>query len=122
MNPKVKEFKQFIQKHPQLLQEVRNGKIGLQEAFEQYVLLGEDDPSWKKYTNKTSDKKEKDNEQLLKKLWKHVEQLDVDQIETHINGLSGAIDHVVTFIGQFKDYRNNQTSSSQHPFQHHTRD
>ncbi|GAB2543123.1 spore coat protein YlbD [Gracilibacillus alcaliphilus] len=119
MNATVKEFKAFIERHPLLLKEVRQGERTLQEAFEQYVLLGEDDPSWRKYTADADHQEKKaDNGtagKLTKKIWKHIEQLDMNQLENHINDLNGAIDHIIVLMDQFKQYRNNQSGSA--PFQ-----
>lgn len=42
----------------------------------------------------------------------HIGQLDVNQVENHINDLNGAIDNILVLINQFKQYRNNQMSSS----------
>ncbi|MGP4040417.1 spore coat protein YlbD [Gracilibacillus sp. D59] len=114
-NPSVQQFKAFIREHPLLIKEIKQGKVSLQEAYEQYVLLGEDDPSWNKYkpNQEKKDSTDTSTNQLYQKVWKHLEKLDVNQVETHINDLNGAIDNILTLIDQFKHFRNNQTSQSQ---------
>ncbi|SFM00423.1 Putative coat protein [Gracilibacillus orientalis] len=114
-NPSVQHFKTFIHEHPLLIKEIKHGKMSLQEAYEQYVLLGEEDPSWNKYkpNHDKNDSNDTTSNQLYQKLWKHIEKLDANQVETHINDLNGAIDNVMTLIDQFKQYRNNQTGQSQ---------
>ncbi len=114
-NPSVQQFKAFIHEHPLLIKEIKQGKMRLQEAYEQYVLLGEEDPSWNKYkpNQDKNDSKDTSTNQLYQKLWKHIEKLDVNQVETHISDLNGAIDNVLTLIDQFKHFRNNQMGESQ---------
>ncbi|MGN8645128.1 spore coat protein YlbD [Gracilibacillus sp. HCP3S3_G5_1] len=116
-DPSVQQFKAFIHEHPLLIKEIRQGKTTLQEAYEKYMLLGEEDPSWSKYKSNQDESYAKSNDdstnQLYQKLWKHLEQLDLDQVETHINDLNGAINNIVTLIDQFKQFRNNQMGQSQ---------
>ncbi|UOQ85467.1 YlbD family protein [Gracilibacillus salinarum] len=118
-NPSVQQFKLFIQDHPLLLKQVRQGNMTMQEAYEQYMLLGDDDPSWKNYQKKVKKDSENSEEestsnQLYQKVWKHIEELDINKVETHINDLNGAIDNVLTLIGQFKQFRSkNQSGTGQ---------
>ncbi|WP_058307001.1 spore coat protein YlbD [Gracilibacillus massiliensis] len=111
----VQQFKTFIHEHPLLIKKVREGELNLQETYEKYVLLGEEDPTWEKYKKNREEKTEENNStsQLYQKLWKHIEHLDVNQVENHINDLNGAIGNILTLIEQFKQFRNNQMSSSQ---------
>ncbi len=113
-HPSVQQFKAFIQKHPTLVKKVREGELNLQETYEKYVLLGEDDPAWNKYKKNYEEKNEESesSSQLYQKLWKHLGQLDVNQVEHHVNDLNGAIDNILTLINQFKQFRSNQMTSS----------
>ncbi|SHM87571.1 spore coat protein YlbD [Gracilibacillus kekensis] len=110
----VQQFKTFIHEHPLLIKKVREGELNLQETYEKYVLLGEDDPTWEKYKKNGEVKAEEStsSSQLYQKLWKHIEHLDVNQVENHINDLNGAIGNILTLIDQFKQFRSNQISSS----------
>ncbi|WP_018932790.1 spore coat protein YlbD [Gracilibacillus lacisalsi] len=114
-NPSVQQFKAFIHEHPLLIKEIKSGKMSLQEAYEQYVLLGEEDPAWEKYkaTQDNNESEDTSTNQLYQKFWKHIEKLDVNQVENHINDLNGAIDNIVTLIDQFKQFRNNQMGQFQ---------
>ncbi len=42
----IDDFKQFVKKHPKLIQNVRKEQRRWQEVYENWVLLGEDDPIW----------------------------------------------------------------------------
>ena len=115
VNTSVQQFKVFMEQHPLLLQEVRQGKRTMQETYEQFILLGADDPSWHKYHAATKNKEKETNQEeaghLTKKIWKHIEKLDMNQLESHINDLNGAIENVVVLIDQFKQFRSKQSDS-----------
>lgn len=111
-NSQIQQFKLFLHEHPLFIKEIRNGHINLQEAYEQYVLLGEEDPSWQQYKGEKESTSSKDSHQLYKKLWKHVEQLDLDQVEEHIHHLNGALHNVIKVIDQFKQPKHKNLKES----------
>ncbi|QDP40068.1 YlbD family protein [Radiobacillus deserti] len=125
LHPSIKEFKQFVQKHPELVKEVRKSGKGWQPYYEKWMLLGEDDPSWEKYktkspTQKTRSKKKGakskgKNQEKLNKLMKMVENVDLDKMEAHINQLNGAVGNIQKLIGQFQDAKRQFSSKSNHP-------
>ncbi|PWU68973.1 MULTISPECIES: spore coat protein YlbD [Gracilibacillus] len=122
LHPSVKQFKAFIKDHPELVKKVRSGESTWQELYEQFVLLGEDDPIWKE--NKSEHNKE-ESDSLHAKILKQLGQLDLDKVEKHINDLSGAINQVVGLIGQYKDYTNSSNqdvTNRPDPFAFRTRD
>ena len=45
----MEDFRKFVSKHPLLRGEVRNNKFTWQNVYEEWVLYGEEDESWKKY-------------------------------------------------------------------------
>jgi len=45
----MEDFRKFVSKHPLLRDEVRNNKFTWQNVYEEWVLYGEEDESWKKY-------------------------------------------------------------------------
>ncbi|MDX8044907.1 spore coat protein YlbD [Gracilibacillus sp. S3-1-1] len=116
-NPSIQQFKAFIHERPLLIKEIRQGKITLQETYEKYVLLGEEDPVWNKYLSGSKHDQQKSEEdsssQFYQKVMKHLENVDLNQVEGHIHNLNGAIGNIVTLIDQFKQYRNSQAGQSQ---------
>lgn len=48
---KKEDFKNFVSKHPNLLNVVRNNTHSWQDLFEIYDLYGEDEKSWDRYLN-----------------------------------------------------------------------
>ncbi len=46
LHPSIESFKVFVKNHPRVMEEVRSGKLTLQELYEEWFLLGEDDTRW----------------------------------------------------------------------------
>lgn len=47
LHPSVAAFKNFVNRHPKLLEEIRKSGRGWQEFYEKWAILDEDDPFWK---------------------------------------------------------------------------
>ena len=56
LHPQVVQFREFLQKHPELVRAARERGKGYQEFFENWVLLGEEDPYWKQFIKETEGK------------------------------------------------------------------
>ena len=46
LHPNVQKFKNFVKKHPGLVVDVKKGKKTWQDLYEDWYLLGDDDPKW----------------------------------------------------------------------------
>ncbi|SER96941.1 Putative coat protein [Gracilibacillus ureilyticus] len=131
-NPSVQQFKDFLHRNPQLIKSIRSGNINLQECFEQFVLLGENDPVWEQYGqsamegNNDHNSKYEDEKKFSKWLDK-ISQLDLNHVEKHIHDLHGAIDQVIKVIDQYKHFTNGgndrqSIQSGRDPFSFRIRD
>lgn len=114
----VDQFKQFLSKHPQLVQEVRLKKRTLQDIFEEYILLGEDDPSWEEYKKtRTNKKKEKKNStsssQLLSSILSNI---NLDNIDKHIEQADKVIGGIIQMIQQYQKENNEEANTSNNSF------
>ena len=49
LHPSVQQFKEFVNHHPKMVHEVRNGHKTWQQFYEEWYLLGEEDPIWATY-------------------------------------------------------------------------
>lgn len=106
MHPSVEKFKLFTKSHPLILKEVRSGKKTLQDFFEEWYILGEDDPSWIKYEAEGDNKKKVENGNgeggWMTQLGSVLQKLDVEQVQGHLQNLSAAIAAVQNLIMQFQ--------------------
>lgn len=104
LHPSVKEFKDFIQKNPHLIKAVRREEYTWQELFEDWYLLGEDDPKWKSDSTaqtENSEKKDEDSKLSLGQITKILKNMDGNQLQHHIQQLSQAIGTVQGVLTQF---------------------
>ena len=111
-SPKVKQFKSFVQKHPLLIKEVRQNKTTWQELFEEWYLLGEDDPKWLDYRIDQPEKTEKksrnkkgkvtEKNEFVNQLLESVKKLDPEQIQKLAGQLSQALDIAIEFLNELK--------------------
>lgn len=132
VDPSIVKFKKFVQDHPGLIKEVRNGTNKWQDFYEQWVLLGEDDPSWETYlqdaTSKKKaepNKKKKSKQDWMKQVTGLMEKVDINKMEGNIEQLNGAITNIQSLLAQFKDETKQQTPpkpsnpTTRRPFQYY---
>ncbi|WP_245844012.1 YlbD family protein [Oceanobacillus rekensis] len=114
LHPTVIAFKEFINKHPLLLREIRKSGRSWQESYEQWILLGEDDPHWDQYKDEIKDDKVdkstvKDSE-LVGQLLKYTSNLDINKVQGQVDQLSKAITSIQEMMQQFKGTQKKEQS------------
>lgn len=93
LHPTVMEFKEFINKYPQIMIQIRKSGKSWQECYDHWVINGEDDPMWKEYTTSHS-KPAGQNSELLPLLIKYAENIDMNKLQKQI----GRFDETVQTI------------------------
>lgn len=123
LHPSVEEFKNFVKNNPKILQEARSQKVTLQELYEDWTLLGEEDPRWDVFRLEAREKKAEEPEKkgdFLSQVMGVVKNMDPGQIEGHIYNLNQALSVIQGVISQFKggSPSNNQMKAEHpsHPF------
>lgn len=123
LHPSVVKFKEFVKARPELVQEVRKGNTTWQEMFEDWYLLGEEDPRWS--SQKKNEKVEKKEEKEQKTDWLGtimgaVKNMDPDQIQGQIQNISQALGAIQGVLSQFQGSKGgsqgSKTSGPAHPF------
>ncbi|MGV3463784.1 MAG: YlbD family protein [Heyndrickxia sp.] len=122
LHPSVEKFKSFVKEHPGLIKEVRKGEHTWQELFEDWYLLGEDDPKWETYqsehpeetssTSKTK-KSSKAEKGWMNQLGNILQKMDPDQMDHHIQNLSQAIAAIQGVLAQFQGGSSTGATQSQ---------
>lgn len=105
LHPSVQKFKDFVKKHPKIMEEVRKENATLQELYEDWYLLGEDDSHWDKFRETESDDKESDkkvNKEMMSSMLKVFKNLDSNQVQGYITNLSQALGAIQGVISQFQ--------------------
>ena len=123
LHPSVEEFKKFVNDHPKVLDEVKTGKATLQELYEDWYLLGEEDARWK---NLLSDEKASNVANNQKSDWLNsaigsFKKMDPEQVQHYIAHLSQALGSIQGVLSQFQSGNSNKSSSTpqqkpNHPF------
>lgn len=121
LHPTVLDFKQFMNKHPVLLEEVRKNGRSWQQYYEKWALLGEDDPFWDQFRdkdNKTEDKGEQQKEkhaELFSQLMKLTKNMDLDKVQEQVHQLNNTISMIQGGINQFQENKKTKTTPKE-PF------
>jgi len=88
---KKDDFKIFVQKHPELLREVKENNKSWQNLFEVYDLYGEDSASWEKYLSREAQNKSTTNTANLGELTKIIKNINMDNVQKYIETAQKAI-------------------------------
>jgi hypothetical protein len=108
LHPSIEKFKAFAKAHPRILQDVRRGDHTLQELYEDWYLLGEEDPRWDAYKDETTLLKTEENTsnstsgKWMTQIGSLIQRLDANQVQNHVNSLSEAIGAIQGVIAQFQ--------------------
>ncbi|MGG4041895.1 spore coat protein YlbD [Bacillus smithii] len=112
LHPQVLKFKEFVKAHPKIIQEVNNKDKTLQEFFEEWYLLGEEDPLWDKYKEKAAERSESEKQKSSKwteTIFTSLKKIDPNQLQEHLYHMNQAIGALQNLLAQF------QTNSSATP-------
>lgn len=105
LHPSILQFKEFIKSNPQLIQEVRKGNVTLQELYEDWYLLGEEDKRWETAEPKTSSEPETNGDSKgdwMGNIIGMVKKMDPNQVQHHINNLNQALGAIQGVISQLQ--------------------
>ena len=127
LHPSVQDFKQFINKHPKLIVNLRKKGRPWQEYYEKWMLLGEEDDYWEEFKEQNTDKTEKGddhseddeteskkkNMELFSQLLKKAEDMDMDKVQKQVHQLSNTISTVQEAISQFQQNKGSTVNQNQ---------
>jgi hypothetical protein len=115
-----------VKTHPKIIQDVRNGNHTLQELYEEWYLLGEEDPYWEKFQSEgnetsesTANKKETKSGGWMNQIGNIIQRVDANQMQNHLNNLSQVIASVQGVLSQFQGQNssvNTTQNTTQNPF------
>ncbi|KAA9025994.1 YlbD family protein [Niallia endozanthoxylica] len=112
LHPSIEEFKAFVKKNPKVLEDVRSGKATLQELYEDWYLLGEDDSKWEHESSEV-DRGGKDIKgDWLSNVLGSLKKMDPEQLQHNISHLSQALGAVQGVLAQFQNGTNKNKPNS----------
>lgn len=88
MQSRMDEFRIFIAKNPLIKEDVLNGKKTWQQIYENWVLLGENDPIWNTYRTNVNQENTTSNINInnlfksenMKQVWNYVKKINPDNV------------------------------------------
>ena len=83
---KIEEFKEFIRNKPELVEFIKNKEMTMQQFYEIYDVYGSDENAWKPYERVTIE-----NNKVSPKLTDIMKNLNIDEIQKHINTAQKAL-------------------------------
>lgn len=86
---KIEEFKNFVKKHPSLIEYVQKDEMSWQKFYEIYDIYGEDSSAWDNYITKES--KNNRNNTSLNDIINMAKNIDVDKVQNGITSLQKAL-------------------------------
>lgn len=107
MSSKMNEFREFVNLHPLLRDEVKNGKRTWQNIYEEWVLYG-DGSEWSKYEtsdnqsdkdNKSDMSKNRFNVDSMKNVLGYVKNINPEKVNKTLNNVQKVIQIVQTVSG-----------------------
>lgn len=119
LHPSVEKFKQFVKENPMIIKSVRNGEETWQNLYEDWYLLGPNDPKWKKYNVATdqasSEKSTKNDKGMLNHLTGIVKNMDADQLQYYVQQLSRTLGSIQGVLSQFQGMNHQQSPKVEPP-------
>lgn len=125
LNPEIIRFRNFINKHPKLIKEIRKNGRGWQEIYEQWVLLGEEDEYWEQFQEKqeeTQINNEKNpvkfdiKSDVVKQILKYTETIDMNKLQDQVQQLSKTLSTVQELVSQYQQTSKNKFTAPQRNF------
>jgi hypothetical protein len=110
LHPSVLKFREFVKNNPGVLSEVKSGKTSLQDLYEEWYLLGEEDERWQQFkqTGDSTESDEKKNSGGEKKsewmgqIANMAKKMDPVQMQVFINNASQALGAIQGLLSQFQ--------------------
>lgn len=105
LHPSVEQFKQFVRANPAIIKEVRSGNSTLQELYEDWYLLGEDDSKWDPFRaaeKKEAQAKEKSSDWMTT-IVQSLKKMDPNQMQGYVSNLSKTLATIQGVLSQFQN-------------------
>lgn len=102
LHPTIIQFKEFINRHPELLKQIRKSGSSWQEYYEKWTLLGEEDEFWEEYKSISAEGSNK-NQQInfIRELTKLKDNMDINKIQQQVAQLSDVVSFVQHLLKEY---------------------
>lgn len=106
-----------MNKHPGLMAEIRKSGQSWQYYYEKWTLNGENDPMFKPYTHKESNKSTNDSQsKILGQLMKLTQNLDINKVQKQVQQLDQTIHTIQGMLNQYLENQNKNKQNASNEF------
>lgn len=105
----IESFKDFVQKHPELIREVKKNNKPWKEVYQDWIVLGEEHESWNQYS-KTKQKKEKapkkertKAEMTLGDILGALSSIQISDVQKYLSQFGNVMDGIQEILQQFNN-------------------
>jgi hypothetical protein len=118
LHPSVEQFKQFVKRHPKMIQEVRKGTKTWKQLYEDWYLFGEEDEIWNEYKENRQETKGTESQGFIDKVVSTLKNMDANEMQQHIASIQQAIAVIQSVIGQLQGMKapSSPVQQEHHPF------
>lgn len=109
LHPSVSQFKEFVQKHPKMIKDVRQGNKTWQQLYQDWFLVGEEDEVWNEYRTEEEmmlmeqeAEEEQPNSKMLGKVMSFFRNIDPEQMQGQMNNLQNIATNIQQLVGIFR--------------------
>lgn len=113
LHPDVEAFKKFMNERPALVLEMRKSGETLQECYEKWYLHGAEGLVWNE-SQKEQATSSINYSELLTRILKYTEQIDINKAQHHIKQFNKIIDTIQTMLNGFNNESLENLPSRQH--------
>ncbi|MGI8314003.1 spore coat protein YlbD [Halobacillus mangrovi] len=115
LHPSVQRFKDFVDEHPAVKEQLRKNHKLIQTYYEKWMILGEDDPFWSSLpeVKKQTSTNKKD---WIKQLGELMQDVDWEEVSKHIGELNGAIGQFQQLISNVKKDTGKNRKEIEYPY------
>lgn len=107
----IESFKQFVQKHPELIKEVQKNRRPWKEVYQDWIVLGEGHESWNQYSKekkKNQDKRSSSSKNLKAELTigdiiNGLSKLQITDVQKYLSQFGSLMDAVQELLQQFNN-------------------
>ncbi len=119
MASRMNEFRSFITKYPGIKDAVASGTSNWQSMYENWVILGENDPMWQQYKAVSNTKAKTSNNTIedllsqtsIKNVINYIKKIDPDSISKTLNTVQKVLQITQSFNGRPTGIYNNNYNS-----------
>jgi hypothetical protein len=113
----IESFKEFVQKHPELVRDVKKNNRPWKEVYQDWIILGEEHESWNQYAKRKNKKKSESKSEELRSnpeltvgdIINGLSKLQITDVQKYLSQFGSLMDAVQELLQQFNSQSDRST-------------